>query len=108
MLRCRPGRVELLLGVHNALATVPAKELRLAYRVNGAAAVEQQWTVSSNNDALSVRGDVAILLREWPDAARIAFQVFRRDSPWGQSVFAIGEFSVVRQKIVTVCRLAGQ
>jgi hypothetical protein len=103
-IRCRGGRTELLVGSNVSLPSFGGNELRVGYRVNDGPVAQQQAVAIAAGNSVLVRGDIVALVRSWPDNARITIQIHHQQGTSNGSVFHVGEFTAVRQRIGTVCR----
>jgi hypothetical protein len=103
-IRCRAGRTELLLSTNGSWPAIRTDEVRVAYRIDDAPAVQQRWVASPVGGTAYFRGDAVPFLLSLPTNARLSLQVTHRRGTSREAVFHLQGLAEVRQRLATACR----
>jgi Type VI secretion system VasI, EvfG, VC_A0118 len=103
-IRCRAGRTELLLNTNGSWPSIRTDELRVAYRIDDAPAIEQRWIASPTGGSAYFRGDVVPFLLSLPTNARLSLRVTHGRGTSQEAVFHLQGLQEVRQRLARACR----
>jgi Type VI secretion system VasI, EvfG, VC_A0118 len=102
-IHCRAGRTELIISTTGSWKQGTGGEVKVVYRINEEAAVEQRWKVAETGRSLAFPGDVVGFLRSMPDGGRILIKVYAGRTPPYESTFQLAGLDPVRRKIAAAC-----
>jgi hypothetical protein len=103
-IRCRAGRTELLLNTNGSWPAIRTDELRVAYRIDDAPAVQQRWVASPGGGTAYFRGEVIPFVLSLPTNARLSLRVTHGRGTSQEAIFHLQGLQEVRQRLATACR----
>jgi hypothetical protein len=103
-IRCRGQRIELLVSTMGSWRPSNNGELKVAYRINGQPAVEEQWAAFAAGRGALFKGDVTKFLRSLPEGAQLSIRVYDWQGPPHDATFQMSGLDIVRQRIAAVCK----
>jgi hypothetical protein len=102
-IHCRAQRTELLVSTTGIWNLPKERDVKVVYRINEEAPVEQRWKSVESGKILAFPGDVIGFLRSVPDGARVLVQVYAGKSQPNENTFQLAGLDRVRRKVATAC-----
>lgn len=102
-IHCRAHRTELLLSAASSWTKAPASEVRVVFRVDDQAPVDQRWRVVDGGRSLAFPGDAVRLIRSMPETGQFLVTVYAGTAPTYENKFELTGLDVVRRRLAAVC-----